>query len=269
MPTPEKGKKFEQDPNFDEDKYLDEMVNEARIMLEKEQASIDSMDNQTFQLISMFALIDCMAQEEADYPNDSKSAFCQVVLKYQKQCDYLEAIDPITLYYHVEDQIDEIIPYPNAPAEKVVDLKSLGYIHIQNVRNVLSSRKTEEILAYIKDKLAPDIYEKRKKEHQFIRLLYRMRSKCVHEMTGLGESMRFNEEAKPAEPYYRDLTRCYVEDGYYHSEDVIELVIPNGFVRNILADCINGYLEECLVNKRVPFSNNHIKRKHKLSWYDK
>ena len=39
--------------------------------------------------------------------------------------------------------------------------------------------------------------------------------------------------------------------------------------KNILVDCINGYLAECEAAKRFPFSNNEITRNPNLTWYDK
>ena len=89
-------------------------------------------------------------------------------------------------------------------------------------------------------------------------------------MSGLGEAWQ-NEEKHmlPTEPYYRDVGRSYVQGEEWVFDNAIELVIPNVFIRNILVDCIEGYLEDCKKAQRFPFSNNHMTRKHKLSWYDK
>ena len=76
-------------------------------------------------------------------------------------------------------------------------------------------------------------------------------------------------DLRPTVPYYRDVGRGYVMDGNWVSDNVIELVFPNVFIRNILVDCINGYLEECKTNRHFPFSNNGITRKPNLTWYDK
>ena len=132
-----------------------------------------------------------------------------------------------------------------------------------------SKSKAQEILQYIEQKKGAVAATKLAQEHQLISLLYRMRSKAVHEMSGLGEE--WNNEEKhmlPVEPYYRDVGRGYVQGEEWISDNAIELVIPNVFIRNILADCIEGYLEDCKIAKRFPFSNNHMTRKHKLSWYD-
>ena len=269
MPTPTKHSKFVVDPEYDEAKDLANSINNARMFLNNELADIDKIEDITLQLIVIFSLIDRLAQEQANYPTDFKNTFCQFVLKHQKQCDYLECVEPITLYYRVEELIEKSVLIPNFPPEKEISLDSLGYLYSVPVKNVLSKGKSEEILDYIEKKKGADFADKMAKEHKLIALLYRMRSKAVHEMSGLGESMGFHDELQPKEPYYRDVGRAYVQDDYWVHDDIVELVIPNIFVRNILADCIDGYLADCAENKRFPFSNNHMTRKHRLSWYDR
>ena len=65
----------------------------------------------------------------------------------------------------------------------------------------------------------------------------------------------------------RKFTFCF--DDKIVSEFAYELVIPNIFIRDLLADCINGYLIECKIENKLPFGNNSILRKHRLTWYDK
>lgn len=261
--------KFEVRPDYDKATELAKEIANTRIYLEKELTCIDAIDDLTMQTICMFAMIDSLAQESADYPYDSKAAFCQFVLKHQKQCDYLESIEPVTLYYHVEDLIKEIEPLPGFPPEKPISLDDLGYVYGVKVEDILAKGKSQEILDYIEIKNGKLFAEKKAKEHQLISLIYRMRSKAVHEMSGLGESMKNGSPYAPKVPYYRDVGRCYVLDGNMVWDNVIELVIPNSFLRSILVDCIKGYCADCEANKHFPFSNNGFKRKHLLSWYDK
>lgn len=260
--------KFEIDPAYDENKDLADTIGKVRSVLEKELACVDRIEDTTLQLINMFVMIDSLAQEQSNYPRDSKNAFCQFVLKHQEQCDYLECVEPVTLYYRVENLIDEVEVYPGWPPEKAVSLDGLGYLYAVKVKDVLPKGKSQEILEYVEKKKGVEFAEKMAKDHQLISLLYRMRSKAVHEMSGLGESMNYHREFKPTEPYYRDVGRSYVQGENWVSDDVVELVIPNIFIRNILVDCIDGYLEDCRENKRFPFSNNHMTRRHRLSWYD-
>lgn len=270
MPKQTIHEKFEVDPNYDEKEDLAKEISAFQALFDKELAFIDSIEDQTFQLICMFAMIDQLAQEESNYSPDSRNTFCQFVLKHQKQCDYLEEVEPITLYYRVEDIIDKIIPLPGFPPEKEISLDDFVYLHAVKVKSILCKGKSEKLLSYITRKKGAAYAAKLEKEHQLISLLYRMRSKAVHEMSGLGESLSaINRDYKPKEPYYRDVIRSYVQDGNWVSDDVIELVIPNGFIRSILIDCIDGYLSNCKETNRFPFSNNHMTRKHLLSWYDK
>lgn len=259
------------DPNFDSEKDLADYIESVRLALTKDLSCIDSITEPTIQAISMFALIDCLAQEESNYPSGKKAkeAFCDFVLKYQKQCDYLECVEPVTLYYRVEEFISDSKSIQEYLLDKELSLDSLEDMYSYRVRNIICKGKSEEILKCIADKKGKAFADRLKKEHQLISLMYRMRSKAVHEMSGLGVSLGFNQDVKPNEPYYLDIGRMYVDSDKVVSDDVVELIIPNAFIRNILADCIDGYLNECRRNKRIPFINNAMTRKHKLSWYDK
>ena len=271
MPEKVNHGKLEVVPSYNEKQHLLDAIDEARIFLQEELADIDAIPNRTHQLICIFSLIDCLAQEQANYPDNFKSAFCQFVLKHQKQCDYLEAIEPITLFYRVEEDIDTVVKCPNAPPEKEVTLDELGCLYGERVKTLLDTGKADEIISYIKKKHGDDKATRLAREHQLIYLLYRMRNKAVHEMSGLGEVWnKENKRLKLSEPFYRAVGRHYVENGELVSYNAIELVIPNIFVRNILADCIEGYLKDCKTMKRLPFSNNDwLTRKMTLSWYDK
>ena len=260
--------KFEMDPAYDREQDLAKEIELVRTFLETELATVDQITDPTMQLICMFSLLDSLAQEHANYPRDSKKAFCEFVLAYQKQCDYMEFVEPITLYYHVEDLVEKSVLIPGFPPEPEISLESLGYLDMQPVKKAILSGKAQEILDYISQKISPEFAEKKKREHQLISLIYRMRSKAVHEMSDLGESRCSLQYFTPQEPYYRDVGRGYVLNGDWVSDDICELMIPNVFIRNILHDCAAGYLDECREQKRFPFANNGMTRKHRLSWYD-
>lgn len=268
MPKKTTHGKFEYSPDYDEEQELNQRLEEARAFLEKELSDIDSIKDTTFQLVCMFALIDCLAQEQANYPRDFKKTFCDFVLTYQKQCGYMKEVEPVTLYYHIEDEIDEVVKISGFPPEKEISLDDLGYLYAEKVQSVLLKGKSNEILSYIEAKKGSEFAKKIAGEHQLISLIYRMRSKAVHEMSGLGESWHWEDsDIKPTEPYYRNVGRSYVQNGEWVSDNVVELVIPNVFVRSILVDCIEGYLSDCKKFKRFPFANNCLSRKHRLSWY--
>ena len=57
-------------------RILHERLSQHRFLLENKLSAIDQITEPTMQLICMFALLDCLAQERANYPKDSKKAFC-------------------------------------------------------------------------------------------------------------------------------------------------------------------------------------------------
>lgn len=261
---------FKVDPNYDAATGLIRSIEESRRYLDKRVASIDTIKDPTLQLICMFSLIDCLAQEWAGYPiRNFKGVFCDFVLAHQKTYDYLGKVEPVTLYYRIEDWIEKSPLLPGFPPEKEVSLESLGYIDSRLVKDVLPNGKADEILHYIAKKNGAVFAAQKAKEHRLIELIYRMRSKATHEMTGLGQETVLKKQYHFTEPYYRDVGRLYVLDDKVVSDNVCELVIPNSFIRIILDDCIDGYFSECREKCREPFSNDGITRKYLLSWYDK
>lgn len=267
MPEITNDGKFEIDSDYDWEQDLVKKIELARIFLAKELSEIDQITNPTMQLVCMFSLLDCLAQEEANYPWDSKKAFCEFILAHQKQCDYLTGVEPVTLFYRVEDLIEKTVIIPGFPPEKVISVESLG-LNMCSARKAILSGKSQEIIAYISQKKGAEFAEKMGREHQLISLLYRMRSKAVHEMSSLGQCLWEHDRSSPTEPYYRDVGRAYVLNGDWVSDDVYELMIPNAFIRNILQDCVEDYLLKCGEEKRFPFANNSMTRKYRLSWYD-
>lgn len=262
--------KFEIDPNFNMVAYVDNRIEETRNEFNRQLKIVESVDDDMLQLVCMFSMIDCMAQEWDNYSERKQSdIFCDFVLAHQKSYDYLNKVEPITLYYRVEDLIEKKVLIPGMPEERVVSLESLGYLDLRLTKDIVNTSKAEEILEYLQKTHGAQYADKKAKEHRVVALLYRMRSKATHEMTGLGSEIRFHKRENYTEPYYRDIGRMYVENGNIVSDDVCELVIPNVFVRTILEECIASYLSECKEQNRDPFSHNLMTRKHILSWYDK
>ena len=153
MPKPTRHSKFVINPDYDEEGEFANTINKAREFLNNELIEVDKIEDVTLQLICIFSLIDRLAQEQAGYPSRRfQEVFCQFVLKHQKQCDYMESVEPITLYYRVEDLIEEVQLLPNSPLEKEISLDSLGYLSATPIKDVLSKNKSQEILDYIKKK---------------------------------------------------------------------------------------------------------------------
>lgn len=269
MPDTEYCGKFKYDPSYDPDKHLADHIKDVKAILNQQLACIDNIKQPTMQLICMFALLDSLAQESCNYSKGSNAAFCDFVKKYQTRCKYISRVEPISLYYHVEDLIDKVSPSLWLPPEKEILLDYFSLSDIIPAEPIILSDKAQEILNYIEKKEGSDYRKKKEREHSFISLIYRMRSKAVHEMSGLGRPLGFEDHRAQTEPYYLDTDRIYVANGNVVRDHVFELVIPNVFIRGILEDCITGYLEDCQSQHRHPFSNDGITRKCWLSWYDK
>jgi len=112
MPEKRVVDKFKIKDDFDADEYL-KKIDEARKMLLTSLDEAYSIQNRVFRNICMFSLIDCLAQEYKNYPSyNSTEAFCDFVLEFQDVCDYLDAIEPVTLFYDYEPHINTIVRYP-------------------------------------------------------------------------------------------------------------------------------------------------------------
>lgn len=99
---------FKPDPSYNHVEEVERSIQMMRKYLDNQLSIIDNIGDQTMQLICMFSLIDCLAQEWAGYPTGkSKEAFCKFVLQHQSKYDYLDGVEPVTLHYHVEDLIKE------------------------------------------------------------------------------------------------------------------------------------------------------------------
>ena len=258
---------FKPDPSYNHVEEVERSIQMMRKYLDNQLSIIDNIGDQTMQLICMFSLIDCLAQEWAGYPTGkSKEAFCKFVLQHQSKYDYLDGVEPVTLHYHVEDLIKES---DIEHIESIASLKTLCISENCLAKHAIKTVKAKMILEYLEKIKNKDFALTKAKEHQLITLIYRMRSKATHEMTGLGEKNNTLMETKLTEPFYRNVLRGYVLDDKIVSEFAYELVIPNIFIRDLLMDCINGYLIECKIENKLPFGNNSILRKHRLTWYDK
>ena len=132
--------KFEIDPNFDMKNYLEKRIEEIQNVFERQLKIIDGLEDSLFQLICMFSLLDCMAQEWDNYP-DKKQAdiFCDFLLAHQSSFDYLDKVEPITLYYHIEDLIEKESLIPGMPEEPVISLDSLGNLDLKCTKEIIET----------------------------------------------------------------------------------------------------------------------------------
>lgn len=264
--------------DFNKYKYIKEQVDEIRTLAHKELDEAKSIDNRVFKNICLFSVLDCFAQEYANYPTDGVAkVFCDFVLRFQDKFDYLEQIEPVTLFYDYEPNIKRIVKYPElaeidpeyANPELEISLGDFGLSDGQNTSEIMKLDQTKVLIGIIErdqDAKRSEIY---KKKHTLIQLIYKMRSKAVHELSHLGGENKWEFEDSFAEPFYRDKGRLYECNGNIVSDDVIELVIPSIFIYNLVKNAIDNYLDYCLQEQRLPFENNsNFKRTVDITWRD-
>ena len=270
MPEKEILGKYTPDPQFDRAAMVANRADKVRASFEDTVAQIDAITDRELQLLCMFSLIDCMAQEWANYPSKGEQdVFCDFVLKHQTKYDYLNEIDPVTLYYDVEDEIGFETPWPGFPPVKRVSLISPWLKSVTKFTEFVHLGKADEIAQELR-RTKPEEYVSRKLErHRLIRLIYRLRSKVTHELSALGDEHPLLKLYQRGEPYYREVGRKYIEDGNVVSDHVYELIIPNDFIREITLDCMDHYLMECVENDHAPLENNSFMRRFRITWYDR
>ena len=265
--------------DYDESEVIKAKIEEARSYLKKKLEEANSIQSQCFKNICMFSLIDSLAQEYADYPTqDAQKTFCDFVITYQDRYSYLEKVEPVTLFYDYEPYISEIERHPElrdivpelCSKELEVSLKDLRLEDEQKVAEILNSDKAKELLKLIERDYGANIAERFKKRHTLINLLYKMRSKSVHELSRMGGANKWEIQAGYDEPFYRDLGRIYTRNGKIVCDNIFELVFPNGFIYNLAVNVIGNYLNECDKQQRLPFENNsNFRRDVTYTWNDK
>lgn len=260
------------DEGFDKSILVKEKIEEVRRLLEE----ANSIPNKCFRNICMFSLIDSLAQEYANYPSTgSRKTFCDFVIRFQDKYSYLEKVEPVTLFYDYEPNIKEIEKHPElkdrAPelcSKKLeVSLDDLRIEDETKVEQILNTNKADELLRLIERDKGSKEANKYRRKHSLIFLLYKMRSKAVHELSRMGRDNKW--ETNHDEPFYRDVKRIYTRDGNIVSDDVLELVFPNKFIYNLALNVIENYLSECEKQQRLPFENNsNFKRGVVITWND-
>ena len=254
--------------------YVSEKVCKVRENFKKNIESISRIENKNFQCICLFSLIDSFAQENANYPTRGDSdAFVSFVIKYQNICEFIEKVEPVTLFYDIEECIGNDMTnqelhekYPDIfPIEKEIDISKEKLYDETLVENIINTDLADRLLEIAKRERDPKFRDKMAKKHCFAYLLYKMRSKLVHELSSVGMPNKWEEKT---DPFYRYMGRIYPRDGDIVSDDVFELVIPVSFIKRLTVNCVNNYLDECITNGRDPFENDKLNRKYKIAWND-
>lgn len=212
---------------YDEIKeYVDDLIKD-----------IDDMKFYHHKIICLCSLIDSFVQNYFDYEEGgNQQNFCEFILKFKNDNEYtyLEKIDPVSFIYDLEGNDAVIEELPDA------------CIYSPNSQNLEDLRKSERCNE-INDKKLID-------KHTYISLIYKCRSKLVHESNYIG-IIRTKTENQYNVPIYFKIGKHW------------KLIFPYKFLKELFISCINNYLIEQKENKLDPFNNN-IDRKSFLAFYD-
>ncbi len=101
----------------------------------------------------------------------------------------------------------------------------------------------------------------------YIRLLYQLRNKLVHEFSVIGGPMDWTEDSLP---FYNSVDRLFGENEMKSNpkKRIWQLTFPTKFIRELLYNAIDNYFIECIKEQKDSYNNNNILRPMYLAWYD-
>lgn len=202
--------------------------------------------NHTFSILLLLAIIDCFAQAEFEYTTDTgnESIFCDFVLGHAgKYSEDLKKICPITLYYDYYNTTD----ITNLNLQK-------GRLYPYN----------DDELSIIAQSVIEQLPEQDRREaikrHQYVHLLYRLRSKLVHELNVLGTPIEFVNLPTVSQGV------SYESNGSKH--EYWTLNFPKKYIFNLTKQVIYDRLNQCEQYNMLPFPLSEKVRRCERSWYD-
>lgn len=230
----------------------------------KQIDEIEALRDQILQELCLFSLIESLAQEHAAYPpRDQQRVFTGFVLKFDDEHKLLNKTDPVTLFYHVENQID-----PEDLHDLETDLsRSIG-LGKDNLWRVINSPIADRILGCINVKFGQSYADKLKRQHRYVDLLYRLRCKLSHENQPLGGTNQYSPFIEATEPYYIEKRLLNKDRNGIYRIKYWAPIIPLAFIKDVLISCLDKYLEYCRESHIHPYSNNAKERSCLFSWYD-
>ena len=214
----------------------------------------NSVPNGAFSIILLLTIIDSFAQAEYDYPpgKESSIAFQKFVLSHtEKHREYLERLCPVTLFYD----------YFGSSDVKELPL-TLGRLY--SYYDPEMSEAAETILHRIPEEQRERAYSK----HKYIALLYRLRSKLVHELNPLGTPVEFISNIPSVAhgteygPKKEDGTRDAIRQ-------IWTLNFPRKYIYELTKEVVFHRIDVCEKQGILPFPLSNEPRRCELSWYDR
>ena len=230
-------------------------IRERRIQFVREWAAkniteVSACPNPLFSRLLFLSIIDAFAQGSTEYKNKSNlDCFCQFVVKYSSEKSNLEKICPVTLYYDYSGKGYDL------PRISFTEGMLIGY------DEKFANEEAERILL----SLPEEIRNEARKRHQYIKLLYRLRSKLVHELNAIGTPIEFEKDT----PMISSGSLIDVdENGKIVTTKHWTLNFPKDYLEKLKGECVFNYIDECYEQDKDPLPVNQELRKCTYSWYD-
>lgn len=184
-----------------------------------------AVKNNNYSILLLLSTIDCFAQAWGGFPKSNVGDnFCKFILQHTEKRS-LERVCPITLAYDYGLSLNlhrgELIPY---------DDDRLDQLSQDLVAGLPQHEKS-----------------KARKRHRYVKLLYVLRSKLVHELSNPGTPIEFIDN-KPT-----------MAHGFVDGQSVWTLNFPKQYIYELARETIANYVDKC---DEVP------SRKICLSWYE-
>jgi hypothetical protein len=242
---------------------VNDRIEEIREFFERKISMLNQNDDD-MKIIGMLVLLDCLAQHYAQYPTKrTQEAFVGFVIEFSKsKWAFWEWVDPVTLYYHLS--LSDI-PLLGTPTLQCVSDSCIHTPYDSGFKE-----NADILLHLIMDSQTREVM---RAKHQYARLLYKMRSKIIHELNKpFPLFSRTEVEYNGRLPFYYSMGGGL--ENATHGERIRQrsttwhLVFPPEFIELVLRECVKNYLEHCLLHELDPFVHNSPCRKFYLSWYD-
>ena len=221
---------------------IEELKNEFSTIFNE----LEKCTNKTVKLLAYFSLMECIAQDIANYPTrENRKIFKDFVLKYQNVCTYLNELDPVTLFYRTEHII-----------KKTIFVESFSML---SPDNEIIREAAENVKNALLQQTDPKTFKRYCEEHTYINLLYTMRCRLSHEFST--SCIAIAQTIKT--PHY--IQSSFFDQGKLESRWALQ--IPVDFVKAICENCITNYLNECEEKEQIPLPNRMKTPYIKYSWF--
>lgn len=100
--------------------YVEYSVNSWRAWIEKTINEIEKVELKEIKLLTYFSILERMAQVYDNFPSKNlQDSFTNFVLKFQNKYNFLDAVDPVTLFYRVENIVSETVNLNNLVDDEI------------------------------------------------------------------------------------------------------------------------------------------------------